>query len=133
MASMVYQNAKQLMLTEAINFNTGTFAAALVNANYAATTTDLYFSTPSADLIVAGATVALSGVTAVAGTVSANTATFSAVASGTASQVVVYENTGTASTSPLVCLFAVTAQVANGGNITVEWNDTPTTGELFAL
>jgi hypothetical protein len=135
-ASLVYTNAKTLFLTGAIDLATATnIQAALVSGSYTPAATDEYWSTPEADVI--GTPVTLTGNAVSGGAFSAYAATFDAVASGsTVVNVVVFENTGTATTSPLICVFTGFAQVTNGGNITVDWDGTATAsaaGELFAL
>jgi hypothetical protein len=138
MASMVYSNAKQLFLSAGLNLGgtttPGPIYAALVSGSYSPQASDVYWSTPSADVI--GTPVELTGISLTGGVFSAYAATFPSVASGTVANCVVYANTGTASTSPLICVFEGLNQVANGGTITVDWNGTATAsvaGELFAL
>ena len=64
--------------------------------------------------------------TTTAGTFNAANVTFSAVAPGaTASYVCIFKDTGTNSTSPLICLFDTITGFpvsTNGGDIIISWN-----------
>lgn len=76
----------------------------------------------------------LSGKDATAGVADANDVTFTAVTGDVSEALVIYKDTGTASTSPLICYIDTASGLAvtpNGGDITVIWpNDA---GKIFSL
>jgi hypothetical protein len=128
MASAVYDTFKQAVLEGSIDLATVTVGAALVSANYSPNTGaggDQYYST------VTAVTNGVVGSKVDVGTCSINTSgqfviaadtTFTAVPTGsTATQIVVFVDTGTASTSQLICVLTGLSQATNGGNITVDW------------
>ena len=47
---------------------------------------------------------------------------FTAINAGTIGYAILYKDTGTASTSPLICAIDVTDTATNGGNVTFVWN-----------
>lgn len=136
MASAIYPTAKESFLSQnpSIDIDTDTIKARLVNitADYTYSAAHQYLSSVTA---YSGTTdQTLSNKTVTSGTFD-NTAdlTFSSVAisgSKTVGAVVIYKDTGSAATSPLICyLEFATARTPNGGDITVAFN----ASGLFAL
>lgn len=137
MASGLYDSFKEALLSQnpSIDLDTDTIKARLVNIG-----TDYTFDAANHDFIndvtaYNGTTdQTLSNKTVTDGTFD-NTATitFSSVnidGSKDADAVVIYKDTGTATTSPLVCYLEFAASVTpNGGDIIVDWN----ASGLFAL
>jgi hypothetical protein len=129
MASSVYSTFKQSVLEAGIDLATVTVGAALVGSGYSpnfAAGGDQYYST-----VTAVASNGVIGSKVDVGTCSINTSgefviaadtTFTAVPTGgTVTQIVVFVDTGTASTSQLICCLEGLSQATNGGNITVDW------------
>ena len=136
MASAIYPTFKEALLSQdpSIDLDTDTIKARLVNIGtdytYSAAhdfIDDVTAYSGTTDQTLSNKTVALG--------VFDNTAviTFSAVAidgAKTVDAVVVYRDTGTPATSPVVCyLEFAAAQTPNGGDIEVDWN----ASGLFAL
>jgi len=137
MASALYPLAKQSFLSQSpsIDMDTDTIKVALVN-----TSTDYTYSSShqykSSVTSYSGSTdQSLSSVSVTNGVFDAADATFTSVAvSGTktVAALVIYKDTGTASTSPLIAYIdGFTAVTPNGGNIAVTWDNG--TSKIFAL
>lgn len=102
MSTFKYYNANVLLGTKQLNWETATLGCLLVTSDYAALPTDLYVShIPSSSIIVRSG--ALTGANIVKGVYSAVVPTFAALLSPLiAVAVILYQNTGTDSTSPLI-------------------------------
>lgn len=101
---------------KAVLVDTGTYTVDLANHEFLSS-------------ITSGARIATSSAltspTSTAGVADANDVTYSAVASGTAGAIVVYKDTGTASTSPLIAYIDTATGLpvtANGGDIGITWD-----------
>ena len=138
MANGLYQKWKENLLQATTYYPlTGTVKAALVGAGYTQNfATDQYWSvggTAGPLASVVGTPVTLGSKTYTLGVLGAANTTFSAVASGTAAKIVLYVDTGTAATSPLVaCIDTGVTNLpvtGNGGDITIAWNGSG----IFAL
>jgi hypothetical protein len=129
MASAIYPKALQSFLTQSpsIAITTDTIkVAAVSNSDYTYSATDQY---KSAVTSYAGTTDAvISGITGTSGTMAASNLApaFSALAQSGAKKVdalVIYKDTGVASTSPLICYMALgTSLTPNGGDVDITWN-----------
>lgn len=128
MANQMYGKGRQKFLEGSIAFGSDTIKVVLVNtASYSISiNTDEFLSDIPSGMRVA-ISAALSSKTTTLGTADAADVTFSAVAGTvTVSLVVVYKDTGTASTSPLICAFDTGTGLpvtTNGGDITVQWDN----------
>ena len=128
MANALYAKGKEKILSAAINFNTDTIKAALVSTAYTLNlATDEFLSTVSANVL--GTAQTLSGKSITGGAFDANDPTFPTVAAGaTAKGVVIYKDTGTAATSPLlVFIDTITGfpLATNGSDITIQFDNGP--------
>lgn len=138
MANALYGLGKQTMLTPTgtlgtavgtnINLTTDNIYAALVTASYTPNySTDQYYSTVSANVVgspvqLTSPTVSVSSGNAV---FNAANVTFTSVSGSQVTQVVIYKNTGTTTTSPLIANINVATGLPvtpNGGNITISWD-----------
>lgn len=133
MANKLYDKGREAFLEGSIAALTDTLKIALVSSatytpNFA---TDQFFNIiPGGAIIAAG--VALTGRTGLAGTLSAANVVFTAVSGGQAAYIVLYKDTGTPSTSPLIGLIDTATGLPvtpNGGDITVAW----ASGQIFTL
>lgn len=125
MSNLVYTKAKTSLLEGGFDLLTDTLKVALVSSSYTVDgVNDQYWSTASSALIASP--VALTGVTVVAGVFKANSVTFPSVASGsTVAALVLYKDTGTPSTSPLLIYVDVCSGLpfaTTGSDINVVWN-----------
>jgi hypothetical protein len=136
MANALYTLAKQGLLHGTFVLDSDTIKIALVSNAYTPTlASDQYWSTVNANVI--GTPQALGGISITNGIFNSSSATFTAVAGGsTVKYFVIYKDTGTASTSPLLVLIDTTTGVTlpfntNGGDITF----TPDSGtnKIFKL
>jgi hypothetical protein len=115
-----------------INWASDNIKAALVTSAYTPDTSasgDQFLSTISG---IGGAILARSGnlssKTNVGGVLNADNLTWSLVPSGTAKYVVIYKDTGSDATSPLIIIDDTANNLpclANGGNITAQWSTGP--------
>ena len=126
MANALYAKGKEKILSAAINLPSDTIKASLLSSSYTANlSTDEFWSTISANLLNTSQTLASKSVTA--GVFDAADVTFTAVTSGsTAKAIVIWKDTGTPSTSPLlVYIDTITGfpLATNGGDITITWDN----------
>ncbi|MEY5097690.1 MAG: hypothetical protein RJA36_409 [Pseudomonadota bacterium] len=126
MANALYAKGKEKILSGAINLPSDTIKASLLSSSYTANlSTDEFWSTISANLLNTSQTLGSKSVTA--GVFDAADVTFTAVTSGsTVKAVVIWKDTGTASTSPLlVYIDTITGfpLATNGGDITITWDN----------
>jgi hypothetical protein len=95
-------------------------------------TTDQYYSTPVGAVSPTAGPVTLTSVTGSLGTLSAANLTFTSVSGSASAYLVLFKNTGTNSTSPLIGIIDTATGLPvtpNGGNITVAW----ASGQVFTL
>ncbi len=126
MANALYAKGKEKILSGAINLPSDTIKASLLSSSYTANlSTDEFWSTISANLLNTSQTLASKSVTG--GVFDAADVTFTAVTSGsTVKAVVLWKDTGTPSTSPLlVYIDTITGfpLATNGGDITITWDN----------
>jgi hypothetical protein len=149
MANFLYSNGKVIMSTPTgtlgvtnatdINLTVDTIKVALVTAGYTANqTSDQFYSTvvPASNVIGTPQQITTPTVTATAGGATFNGAgvTFTAVSGAQITQLVIYKDTGTATTSPLIANINVATGLPltpNGSNVTVTWDSG--TNKIFTL
>lgn len=136
MASALYPTAKTSFLTGSplIDLDTDTIKVALLNAtDEPYTSTDQYKSSVTSYTGTTDQT--LTSKTVTDGVFDAADAQFTAVAIDGAKVVnalVIYKDTGTATTSPLIAYIdGFSAVTPNGGNITIQWDGGA--AKIFAL
>jgi hypothetical protein len=128
MSNGLYDTARDNFLNGTMSW-TGitTVTVALIDkTKYSATlTSDQYYSTVSA---ISGAVIAsatLTGRTSAAGVADASDVTFSAVTGSAVGAILIYENTGTDSTSRLIAWIDTSAGLPitpNGSDILIQWD-----------
>jgi hypothetical protein len=137
MASALYPKFKESLLSQSpsVDLDTDTIKVALVN-----TTTDYTYSAAhqymSSVTSYSGTTDQTLGTkTVTSGVFDAADSTFTSVAisgSKTVQALVIYKDTGSAATSPIIAYIdGFTAVTPNGGNITVTWDNGAS--KIFAL
>jgi len=137
MANTIYSLYKQTILSPGgspINLLTDTIRAALVTAGYTPNyATDQYYSSVSANTI--GTPQQLTSPSVTLGVFNAaSPVTFTAVSGAQVTQIVIYKDTGTGSSSPLIANINVSTGLPvtpNGGNITITWDSGA--NKIFAL
>jgi hypothetical protein len=136
MANALYTLGKQGLLHGSFVLDSDTIKIALVSSSYTPNlATHQYWTDVNANVI--DVPQALSGVTIVNGVFNSSSVTFTAVAGGsTVRYFVIYKDTGTAATSPLLVLIDTTTGVTlpfstNGGDIT--WSPDSGTNKIFKL
>jgi hypothetical protein len=126
MANNLYDKARQRFLEGAINWNSDTIKAVLVDtALYTPNfTTDEFFSIIAAGAKVSG-TVTLGTKTTTGGAADAADSTFASVSGATIEAIVIYKDTGSDATSPLIAFIDTGTGLPitpNGGDIIVNWD-----------
>ena len=127
MANLIYPLAKQALLsqTPALDLDSNTIKVALVTGAYTYSASHQYYSSVSAAVI--GTPATLTNKTVTEGVFDADDVTFSSVTGNQVTKILLYQDTGTASTSPLIALFDTAAAglpiTPNGGNITIAWSN----------
>lgn len=134
MSNSLYAKGKEKLLSAAINLPADTIKVALVSNGYTPNlATDEFYSTISA--YVLGTPQTLGSKAVAGGAFDAADATWSAVASGsTVKAVVIYKDTGSAATSPLLAYIDTVTGfplATNGSDITVQWDNG--TYKIFSL
>lgn len=123
MANALYDTGRNAFLNGGINFTSDTIKMALVSNAYTPdlSTHDFYNDISSS---VVGTPQALAGKTTVAGVADCDDVEFGAVASGsTINYIVIYKDTGVASTSSLIALYDTAAGIpfsTSGSDITIK-------------
>lgn len=125
MANALYDLGRQAFLEGSIAYLTDNIKAVLVSSGYTpATATHQFLSD-----IPGGSRVATSGnlasKTSSAGVANAASVTFSAVTGAQCLYLVLYKDTGTATTSPLIAIFDTATGLPvtpSGGDITINWD-----------
>lgn len=129
LAREVFLNATSLSSSTATSvvWGTGsggdTIKCALVTSSYTYSAAHTNYSQVSANVL--GTPQTLASKTVTGGVADAADPQFTGVSSGTVHSVVIYKDTGTASTSTLICFLDTGTGfdlVANGGTITVTFN-----------
>jgi hypothetical protein len=123
-SNALFDHGRDAFLNAAVNWGSDTIKVALVNTStYTVNlSTHQFFSDLSG---VVGTPVALSSKSSSAGVANAATATFSAVTGSAAGALVIYKDTGTTTTSPLIAYIDSATGLPvtpNGGDISITWD-----------
>ena len=132
MSNAIYPLAKQAFLSGTINMASGTIQVALVANAYTYSSTDQFWSNVSSSVV--GSPVTLTSVSVTNGVFNAANATFSAVTGNQVKSAVIFNNTGTPSTSQLIAYIdsgTGLPVLPNGGDITLAWD--AGTNHIFSL
>lgn len=126
MANSLYPKWKEQLLqfTANNNLSAGTVKVALVTAGYTYTSSDQFYSSVSASVV--GTPQILGTKTFTNGVFDAADVNFTAVTGSQVVSLVVYVDTGSAATSPLVAFIDTGVTnlpvTPNGGDIAITWN-----------
>lgn len=124
MANKFYPKGAEKLLGS-LNLTADTIKAALLSDSYTYSASHEFLSDISASVLSTAQTLASKAVTG--GAFDAADVVYTAVASGAnAAYVVIYKDTGTAGTSPLIWLVDTATGIpmaTNGGDITVQWDN----------
>ncbi len=124
MANKFYPKGAEKLLGS-LNLTADTIKAALLSDSYTYSASHEFLSDISASVLSTAQALASKAVTG--GAFDAADVVYTAVASGAnAAYVVIYKDTGTAGTSPLIWLVDTATGIpmaTNGGDITVQWDN----------
>lgn len=126
MANALYPKWKEQLLqfTANNNLSAGTVKAALLTAGYTYASTDQFYSSASASTV--GTPQTIGSKTFTNGVFDGADVTYTAVTGSQVTAILIYIDTGTAGTSPLVAYLDTSVTglpvTPNGGNITITWN-----------
>lgn len=136
MASFIYNSARGFFLTSGISWSADTINSCMVSGSYApasSSTDDNLDDVAGGNRI--GTPQTLGSPTTTSGIADAADITFPSVTTGsTATAIIIWKDTGTESTSHLVCYidsYTGLPITTNGGNITVSWPSS--TNRIFKL
>lgn len=133
MANALYPKWKEQLLqfTANNNLSAGTVKVALVTSGYTYSATDQFYSSVSASVV--GTPQTIGSKTFTNGVFDGADVTFSAVTGSQVTRLVIYIDTGSAATSPLVAYLDTGVTnlpvTPNGGDIAITWN----ASGIFAL
>ena len=125
MTNVLYPKGKEKFLSGSINLPSDTIKIGLIDTGvYTYNSANEFWSSASSALIGTAATLASKTVTS--GTFDAADVTFTAVSGSSVEALIIYKDTGSAATSPLIAFIDVAASglpvTPNGGDITVTFN-----------
>lgn len=124
MANTLYDLGRQAFLDGGINWSSDTIKVALVDTGtYTFSQSHQYFSSVSSAVVSSAQTLASK--TSTSGVADAADVTFPAVSGSSVEALVIYKDTGSAATSPLIAYIdSATGLPAtpNSGDITVTWD-----------
>lgn len=127
MANALYPKAKESFLSQnpSIDMDTDTIKCAMVTSAYTYSSAHQYYSSVSG---VVGTPATLASKTVTSGVFDAADVTYSSVAAGsTVAAFVIYKDTGSAATSPLIAYIDTVSSglpvSTNGGDIIVTWDN----------
>lgn len=127
MANAMYGKGRQAFLEGGIAWLSDNIKTSLVTSSYSVSiNSDQYYGVAISGGNVVAASGNLASKTSTLGTADAADITFSAVSGSTASIIVVWKDTGTSTTSPLILYIDVATNLPvtpNGGDITVQWDN----------
>lgn len=133
MANALYPKWKEALLqfTTNNNLSSGTVKVALVTAGYTYSSSNQYYSSVSASVV--GTPQTIGSKTFTNGVFSGSNVTFTSVTGAQVVSLVIYIDTGSAATSPLVAFIDTSVTnlpvTPNGGDIAITWN----ASGIFAL
>lgn len=132
MANAIYPKAKEKFLDALIDMPTDTIKIALIDTGvYTYSSSDEFYSSASAAQV--GTPVTLASKTITSGVFDAADVTFTSVTGVSVEALIIYKDTGSAATSPLIMYIDVAASglpvTPNGNNIDVTFN----ASGIFAL
>lgn len=132
MANALYPKAKEKFLDALIDMPTDTIKIALIDTGvYTYSSTDEFWSSASSAIV--GTAVTLASKTITNGVFDAADVTFTSVSGSSVEALIIYKDTGSAATSPLIMYIDVAASglpvTPNGNNIDVQFN----ASGIFAL
>ena len=123
MASALYPIGKKAILDASINLDTDTIKAALVDTGtYTYSAAHDFYNDVSG---VVGTPQTIANTTTTSGTFDGDNVTYTAVSGNTVEAIVIYKDTGSSATSPLIAYIDSGTGLPvtpNGGDITVAWN-----------
>ena len=125
MANTLYDLGRQAFLDADIDWSSDTIKVALVDTGtYTFSQSHQYYSSVSSAVVNTPQT--LSSKTSTSGVADAADVTFTAVSGSTVEALVIYKDTGSAATSPLIAYIDTATGLPatpNGGDITVTWDN----------
>lgn len=135
MANALYDKGRERFLTAAIDWSSDTIKVALVDtgAYTVSLTTHEYYSDVAGGAIIAGPNT-LGSKTTTGGSADAGDVTFSSVSGVSIEAIIIYKDTGSSATSPLIAYIDTATGLPitpNGGDIILQWDNG--TNKIFRL
>jgi hypothetical protein len=122
----MYTKGKEKILSGNINLTSDTIKAVFLDsADYTPDLANHDFLDDVAGGAIVGTAQTLGSKTFTNGTFDAGDSTFTAVSGDQVEYILIYKDTGSAATSPLICLFDTATGIPatpNGGDLVIAWN-----------
>ncbi len=125
MANALYDKGREAFLLGSINMSSDTIKAALIDTGTYTVNLATHDFWDDASAGVVGTPVTLGSKTTTAGVFDAADSTFTAVTGATVEAIIIYKDTGTPSTSPLIAYIDTGTGLPvtpSGGDIVVAWD-----------
>jgi hypothetical protein len=127
--SAIYPTAKKKFLDADIDLLVDTIKVALVSATYTYSAAHEFYSSITG---IVGTPGTLATKTTTGGVFDADDLTFTSVTGSAVTQLIIYKDTGSAATSPVIAqIDGFSSVTPNGGNITIAWDSGAS--KIFAL
>ena len=127
MANALYDKARERFLTGQFNWSTDSIKSVLVDTGaYTVSLTSHEFLSDISSSARVSTSGAFTGKTTTGGAADANDITFSSVSGSSIEAIVIYADTGTEATSPLIAFIDTATGLPitpNGGDIIVTWDN----------
>lgn len=131
MANALYGFGREAFMSGSINWNSDVIKVALLSSSYAPSiNTDRFLANVNTGISLVNTAVSLTGSTGNFGVADANDITFLAVtgsySTSNVTYILLYKDTGSAATSPLIALIDTATGLPltpNGGDITIQWDN----------
>ena len=127
MANALYDKARERFLTGQFNWSTDSIKSVLVDTGaYTVSLTSHEFLSDISSSARVSTSGAFTGKTTTGGAADANDITFSSVSGASIEAIVIYADTGTEATSPLIAFIDTATGLPitpNGGDIIVTWDN----------
>lgn len=136
MANALFNKYKEslLSLNPSVDLDTDTIKVALVTSGYTFNATHQFYSSITPGSNVVGTPQTLGSKSITDGVFDAADATFTAVTGSACNALVIYKDTGSDATSPLIAYIDTATGLPvtpNGGNITIAWDNG--TNKIFKI
>jgi ApbE superfamily uncharacterized protein (UPF0280 family) len=126
MANLIYDSGREAFLNGDIDFTNDDIRVILLSSGYTFSSAHDFLNDVAGGGVRVATSSALTGKSSTAGVADAADVTFTAVSGSQVTQFIIYQHTGTESTSRLIAYFDTATNLPitpNGGDITIQWDN----------